>query len=270
MNPSNAPSSNEALTSAVALKPPAFIEENVPMWFSLLENQFSLSRITTSVTKFQHLLAAIPCSVASKLNAEICKQGNYEQLKENILDLFERSKPELFERLLTTHHLVGKPSIFLHDLTNLASRIGVGDDIVRHKFIRALPPHIATTLAAMPDMPLNQMGKLADNLITIPQYTHHPPPVTAIEEASNQRKEITNEPTSQRPSRSLSQYRNQNRRRSPSQERNQTTSNFATQPFRPNQRPAICRAHIYFAEEAKSCRPWCRWPNETKPKSQEN
>ncbi|KAF0289183.1 hypothetical protein FJT64_012542 [Amphibalanus amphitrite] len=32
------------------------------------------------------------------------------------------------------------------------------------------------------------------------------------------------------------------------------------QPFYRDQRPQVCRAHLYFGQEARTCKPWCRWP----------
>ena len=36
-------------------------------------------------------------------------------------------------------------------------------------------------------------------------------------------------------------------------------------PFHPDQKPKICRAHIFYAERARTCKHWCRWPG-TKPR----
>ena len=32
-------------------------------------------------------------------------------------------------------------------------------------------------------------------------------------------------------------------------------------PFSPDQRPRVCRRHLYFGENSRTCKPWCRWPN---------
>ena len=32
-------------------------------------------------------------------------------------------------------------------------------------------------------------------------------------------------------------------------------------PFKSNQRPKVCRSHIYFGNSAKFCKPWCQWPD---------
>ena len=39
--------------------------------------------------------------------------------------------------------LTGRPSMFLHELMSLANKVGVGEDLVRHRFIQALPAAIA-------------------------------------------------------------------------------------------------------------------------------
>ena len=31
-------------------------------------------------------------------------------------------------------------------------------------------------------------------------------------------------------------------------------------PYRGDQKPKICRGHIYFAEKSKTCQEWCHWP----------
>ena len=37
-------------------------------------------------------------------------------------------------------------------------------------------------------------------------------------------------------------------------------------PFFPEQKAKICRAHLYFAEQARTCKPWCRWPKKQNTK----
>jgi len=35
----------------------------------------------------------------------------------------------------------------------------------------------------------------------------------------------------------------------------------AVKPFYDNQRPKVCRSHLYFGNEAKRCMHWYQWPN---------
>ena len=54
---------------------------------------------------------------------------------------------------------------------------------------------------------------------------------------------------------------NRSRADSHSRDRNLEANSAANMaPFSEGQRPKVCRFHLYFAERAKCCKPWCRWP----------
>ena len=42
-------------------------------------------------------------------------------------------------------------------------------------------------------------------------------------------------------------------------------NNSSLEPFFPNQKPKVCRAHIFYCKQATSCRNWCEFPD--KPNS---
>ena len=44
-------------------------------------------------------------------------------------------------------------------------KVGVGDELVRHKFIQALPSSVAPVVAAQKDLSLDQLSRLADELL---------------------------------------------------------------------------------------------------------
>lgn len=69
----------------VSTKPPIFMEENVQAWFSIMEAQFNLQRITVSTTKFYHTLAGLPSSVVGKILQTVLRGLKYEELKEAML-----------------------------------------------------------------------------------------------------------------------------------------------------------------------------------------
>ena len=221
------------------IKFPAFMETAVPGWFAILNAQFNLNRITKNKTKFYHALAALPPDTVCKLDATIISNEDYPALKDAVSNLFERTKPELFERLISkaSTNVTGRPSLFLAELREIASKVGVGDELVRHKFLQCVDPSIAAVLAAQ-DIPLLQLGRLADELLPfmkksaayMVQTEHHasPPP-----------------------------------RRAPPRKPPTATDSIprGVQPFSEGQRPKVCRAHIYFGKAARTCRPWCHWPN---------
>ena len=149
--------------------------------------------------------------------------------------MVERSKPELFESLMSSQTLTGRPSACLTALISTAHKVGVSDDFVRHKFLQSLPSNVAPVLATQSSLSLRQLGSLADELLSLTgsQQTSKIE-VGAVSSGSQQQHRGTSFQQHQHPS---------------------------TRPFRSNQRPRICRAHLYYASEARTCRHWCEWPS---------
>ena len=58
--------------------------------------------------------------------------------------------------------------------------------------------------------------------------------------------------------------RNSSYHQSPSPKTNETpvanTDRGVIFPYSAGQLPKICKAHIFFADRAKTCKPWCKWP----------
>ena len=236
----------------VAIKAPPFLETAATAWFAILEAQFHLRSIKSEETKFYHALAALPPEIISRLPADVLSSSTYSSLKSSVIGIYESTKPELFEQLISTTKLTGRPSVFLQEISQIASKVGVNEELVRHKFIQSLHSSISPVLAAQKDLTLSQLGKLADELLPLAQ--------------SN----IFNVQSSN--SRPSSPFRNQaSTSRHPSQFHNQpfhsrSTSHFNhiqknLRPFHENQRPSVCRAHIFYGTKARSCRNWCQWPN---------
>jgi len=225
----------------VAIRPPAFMETAVNGWFPIMEAQFSLRNVTVSSTKFYHILSALPAEIVSKLPATVITSKSYETIKEAILSMYERTKPEMLDKLMATTSISGRPSIYLQEMSTLADRIGASEDIVRHKFLQALPASISPVLASQKEIPLAQLGKLADELL--PYF-------------------------SDGVVKTISHVQPRDKGNSHSRQRNVYNENgannsipFGLRPFNSDQRPRVCRAHLYFADKARQCKPWCRWPN---------
>lgn len=213
---------------------------NPTAWFTVMEAQFHLANVTVSSTKFYHSLAALPPEVVGQLPATTLASQDYKALKEKISELHEASKPELLDRFLRDRPMTGKPSAYLAEMGRLAAKASLSEDLVRHRFQQALPPTVAPIIATQKATPLDDLGKLADELCSLANdlsINHVPRPDTRTDTRSDTH--ARNSHTSR------SQY------------------NRDLQPFSSSQRPKICRAHIFFAERAKTCRSWCRWPNKS-------
>lgn len=227
----------------ILIKAPAFMESAVPGWFTIIESQFHLRNITTQTTKFFNVISSLPADLVAKLPTTVLADKNYESLKTTVIDIYEKTKPELFEKLISssgTKPMTGRPSLYLRELQVLGVKIGVGEDIIRHKFVQALPANIAPALAAQKDLTLTQIGNLADELMPLSKQHE---PVPAYIQAIPQ-------PTKTQPV-----YNSQS----------STPSNipYGLRPYNPDQRPRVCKSHIYFGVRAKTCKPWCEWPDKT-------
>lgn len=143
---------------SIAMKTPAFIDSNVLAWFSIMEAQFSIMNIKQPRQKFYHILASLPTDIVGKLQNSILESKDFDKLKDAVINQYEKSKPEMLDKLMSSSIMTGRPSIYLNELMSLAGRIGVGEDIVRHKFIQALPHSIKPVVAAQIDLDLERLG----------------------------------------------------------------------------------------------------------------
>ena len=231
----------ESQCQRVSVKTPEFHEANAKSWFVMMESQFILSQITNDQTKFHHAVTGLPASVVSQLPQDIIASMKYENLKKEVLAYYEKTRPELLDKLMAETSISGKPSAYLRELGRLAQDIGAGEDIVRHKFLQALPPSIAPVVASQKKTPLSELGTLADELLPLLNKT---PRINAA-------------PATYTPDQGIPPPRH----RIPDPGVPQTGIPMGLRPYRRNQRPTICRAHLYFNNSARNCKPWCKWPN---------
>lgn len=233
---------NNQINHAV-IKAPTFTETSVPGWFTILESQFALRGVTAQKTKFFNVMSSLPADLISRIPSDITAAENYDELKKTVIDVYEQTKPELFDKLLNSNNatvLTGRPSIFLQDLRILGAKVGADDALIRHKFVQALPKHIGPAVASQKTLTLQQLGTLADELL--PLLSSDTYKVQAIKQESENKNE------------------NNSRYKIP----------YGLRPFTSNQRPKVCKAHIYYGASATSCRHWCQWPDKADCRIQPN
>lgn len=59
-------------------------------------------------------------------------------LKTEVLGLHERTKPKLIEKLFSATPSKGPPLLYLKEISTAAARVGVGDELARHRFPQAV------------------------------------------------------------------------------------------------------------------------------------
>ena len=199
--------------------------------------------------------------------------NNFRKLKEAVVELFEKSKPEVFDQLISKVQLTGRPSLYVKELRDLASKVGVGDDLVRHILLQSLPRTVGAVLAAQRELTLHQLGKLADELMPLLQTSclaapAQPLPQPFQQQQHHQQFQQQHQPFQQQQHHQHERDHHQQARGSnqPQGAAHQHSACCGSslppglRPFHRDQRPQVCRAHLYFGVEAKTCKPWCRWP----------
>ena len=61
-------------------------------------------------------------------------------------------KTKLLEKLMPMATIRRQPSSYLQEMLSLAKQIGVGSEIVLHKFLQTLPPAISLVIASQKDL----------------------------------------------------------------------------------------------------------------------
>jgi hypothetical protein len=253
------------MASAVSIKVPKFVEESPSTWFIILEAQFQNVGITVSKTQFYHALSKLPVSTVQRIPRSIITGEDYDDLKNNVVSNYEATKPELFESLMSKAIYTGRPSAYLSEIRQIADKIGVGDDLVRHKFTQSLPPNVRPVIATQKKLPLDALGTLADELLPMFESNAN---ISSVGENSSYRANSHNFQNAGNSSSYANNTRNfqnagnrYNRPNTKEPERTAGRQHMGLKPFNENQRQKICRAHIFFGEKARTCRTWCVWPN---------
>ena len=77
-----------------------------------------------------------PPDTIAHLLKSLLTSASFTALQEALTDMYEKTKHELFERLIRKSKLTGRPSLFLAELREMGDKVGVGDELIRHKFIQ--------------------------------------------------------------------------------------------------------------------------------------
>ena len=216
------------------IKPPKFTEDNAIAWFKIVNAQFIYNNITSQQTKFYFTLGNLPMDIVGELDTSTMEGEDYDNLKDAVIRLCGKTKSQMFESLLAESAVVDKPSKFIRDMKQTASRLGFNNDVnglIRHKLVQCMPSYVAPVLAAQTSLSLDQLGQLADDLTVLNISTGSC--VNHVTSNDNKR---------------VSSILNADKR--------------TLTPFREGQRPKLCRFHLFYGKTANKCTKWCQWQGE--------
>lgn len=159
--------------TVVSLRAPPFCSQEPSLWFSLLDCSFKASKITNSLTKFNHAVSLLPSDVLPLVSATISAASSsdkpYEDLQAALLSKLQSSVATRLSELLSKEELGDeKPTQLLSRMKQL-----LGDkydsfdaDLFKQLFYQRLPPTVQRSLFSVKDnLQTDAIAKLADDFI---------------------------------------------------------------------------------------------------------
>ena len=90
----------------VNIKVPSFDEYNILTWFKIFESRLKTHKITSVTTKFNHLLGHLPIAISTKVSEVVADDEDFGALKNELIRLFSKSKPEMFKDILQRDNIL--------------------------------------------------------------------------------------------------------------------------------------------------------------------
>ena len=168
------PPVSDPTLATVSLKLPTFWPADPELWFAQVDAQFRTKRITSQVTKFEHVIATLDPQYAAEVRDIILKPPDtdpYDRLKEELIKRTTASEQRRLQLLLNAEDLGDRtPSQLLRRMQQLMGGKAVTDDqsFVRQLFLQRLPPNVRMVLASTKDdEDLESLASLADKVMEV-------------------------------------------------------------------------------------------------------
>lgn len=263
--------------AAVAVKIPPFWAPDPQTWFTLAESQFALRNITSSTTKFHHILTGLSSEMAGSLVDIISNPPTvepYETLKKAIISRLGESQQELIQRLFQPYNPANpqKPSKILINIHRALGTTATDSIPVRRIFMQQLPPTIRTFIAASKETDMQKLAEEADEIFAAGAQNTSvnavtPPAADLMEIICHLTKEVASlklqqqQPPEQASfhSRPRSPASRQTIQTSQPQARGQPSSNWHPPTHRQETPSDICWYHSTFRNKARKCTPPCKY-----------
>lgn len=270
------PSGNIA---AMSLKLPAFWT-NLPVeWFLQVEALFSTRNITSQQTKFNYILAALPCDIITTvidvIQANRDAADAYDKLKAALLGRLVKSESRRIEELLRGTPMGDRtPSEYYRHLRVLAgSSTAINDELLRNLWLRNLPALVQTSVTTSGKTEADEMVTVADKVFEVYERQASFTPLTAtagISELVAQNQQLVAEVAALK--QSFARMQSSNRFPARSRSRDRRRSDAAdSQDFHVQSRAenvdsnALCWYHAKYGDGARKCRPPCAKSNSRNP-----
>ena len=235
----------------VSVEAPPFWSENPTLWFSQIESQFILAKVTTDDTKYAHVVSSLTEKMATEVQDILStppSTDKYETLKAALIYRMSQSQTKRLQQLLHSEELGDcTPSQLLRRLKTLANT-AISEDVLKNIWISRLPSDVQRILTVS-EGGLESLAKIADQLHEL--YTSASQQISSItrsntDELHKQIAELTKQ-VSELSTRNRIRSRNRYYKRSRSRSRSNADSGD------------ICWYHRRFGAKANHCRQPCSY-----------
>lgn len=153
----------------IKVKLPTFWNNAPETWFIQAEAEFTLSRITSDLSKYNYVVRALPQDIAESIT-DLLKEhptvNAYSQIKERLIERHSLSTEARIKKLVSDE-MIGdkKPSEFYRKLLDLAGDCGtVGEELVKKLWLNRLPNVISIALIPQSKENIQSLIKIADQI----------------------------------------------------------------------------------------------------------
>uniref|UniRef100_A0ABD2WIC7 DUF7041 domain-containing protein n=1 Tax=Trichogramma kaykai TaxID=54128 RepID=A0ABD2WIC7_9HYME len=131
---------------------------------------FSLA-VVIQQSKYFHVISQIDVRTAAEVEDIITNppaDEPYTHLRQQLIERLSSSEEQRVWQLLHDEELSDrKPSQFLLHLKSLAGPTPMQPNLLRHLWLRRLPPHVQAILTTRPELSLEQLSDLGDRIVEI-------------------------------------------------------------------------------------------------------
>ncbi|KFD63933.1 hypothetical protein M514_23924 [Trichuris suis] len=161
------------LAANSTVKLPPFWAKDAHLWFTRIEAQFRLSRLTSDAAMFDHVVAGLEPDVAAEVRDILVTppaEQKYGTLKNAIITRFTDSSSKRLQQVLHKEELGDRtPSQFWRHLQALADTT-VGESVLRAIWLQRLPVNVQSILAGQDlGFTMNQLLAIADRVAEVSQ-----------------------------------------------------------------------------------------------------
>ena len=233
---------------AVALKLPVFWPDSCESWFINADSQFHLKNITSSVTKFHHVVASLPQKEIDNV-VDIIRnpplQNPYESLRARLFQmhsLTDYARCETIMSLPMSGDML--PSALLSRMRALFPIDHQECLFLRYAFLRQLPADVRSHLVHDKTEDITVLSQRADEI-----FRNSSAPNLSVSALDSANAVLPPPPRQNR--------RAQRTQRAPSPVNRRSQTPAA--PSRRSSSPSFCWYHAKFGSKALSCQAPCSW-----------